>query len=220
MPRSARRRKMNQRGKRVKISSRRFVTLSAGAVAAFVLTGCTASLPERAGYLSDYSNLETIESNRMRFVSPELGSYDAFMVDPVEFSFEGDLNAEHRASLANHTRTRLVTELRASGVEVVDEPGVDTARVRIGLTDIAKAKWYLNLHPVTKVTGVGLGGASMEAEIIDSVTGAQLAAVIRSDYGSRLELDMFSTLDDARDAINAWAKEAAARIAELRETSG
>lgn len=202
------------------ISVQQQATLAAAAVATLLLTGCTASLPERAGFLSDYSDLEKIESNRMRYVSPELGMYEAFMVDPVEFSFEGDLNAEHRASLARHTRTRLVTELGANGVEVVDEPGVNTARVRIALTDIAKAKWYLNLHPVTKATGVGLGGASMEAEIIDSVTGEQLAAVIRSDYGNRLELDVFSTLDDARDAIDAWAKEAAARIAELRGNSG
>lgn len=208
------------KGNGLKVFTQHHIKLALVSVAGLVLTGCTASISERTGFLSDYGSLEKTESNRMRFVSAELGSYEAFMVDPVEFRFEGDLKAEHRASLAEHTRTRLVTELRANGVEVVDEPGVDTARVRIALTDIAKAKWYLNLHPVTKATGAGLGGASMEAEIIDSVTGEQLAAVIRSDYGNRLEFDVFSTLDDARDAIDAWAKEAAAHIAELRGTSG
>lgn len=190
------------------------MTIAAAAVVCFA--GCRSRLPERSGFLSDYSSLEKVEHNRMSYVSDDLAAFDAFIIDPVEFRFEGQLTLEHRAELANHMREKLTDELRKIGVPVVDASGTDVARVRIALTDIDKSKWYLNLHPVTKASGVGLGGASMEAEIVDSVTGRQLAALIRSDRGSRIELDMFSTLDDARDAIDKWARQAASRVAELR----
>lgn len=180
------------------------------------LVGCSAKLPPKSGFISDYTKLEKTDSNRMRYIGDELGRYNAFIIDPVEFRFEGDLSREHRADLAGYTRAKLVEQMQELGLRVVDEPGVDVARVRIALTDINRAKWYLNIHPVTKATGVGLGGAAMEAEIIDSVTAAQLAAVIRADFGSRLELDMFSTLDDARDAIDKWARQAARAIADLQ----
>ena len=81
---------------------------------------------------------------------------------------------------------------------------VRTARVRIALTDVKKSKWYLSLHPVSKLTGSGTGQATMEGELLDSVTGAQIAALVESQRGNQFELDTFSELDDARDAIDQW----------------
>jgi len=194
---------------------RHSVRLAVAITLAVSLVGCNAALPPKSGFISDYSKLEKAETNRMLYVSDDLASYSAYIVDPVEFRFEGDLTREHRADLAGYAREKLIEEMQKVGLQVASQPGVDAARIRIALTDIRKSKWFLNVHPVSKATGAGLGGASMEAEIIDSVTGEQLAAVIRSDFGRRLEFDVFSTLDDARDAIDKWAMQAASTIASL-----
>ena len=67
------------------------------------------------------------------------------------------------------------------------------------------------------MTGAGLGGASMEGEVVDSVTGKQLGAVVQSGKGNQFELDTFSELDDVKDVIDSWAEAAGKRLKELRE---
>jgi len=42
--------------------------------------------------------------------------------------------------------------------------------------------------PQASLMGAGVGGAAMEAELVDSVTGKQIGAVIESRKGSRKSL--------------------------------
>jgi hypothetical protein len=182
-----------------------------------LLSGCSASLPKQSGFISNYSTLEKVDSNWMRYISEDIRSYKEFMVDPIEIRVKSGLNAKQKAELANYMHEQFVKSISDKGFVVVSRPGPNVARVKYAITDVDKAKWYLNLHPATKATGAGLGGASMEGEVIDSVTGEQLAAVIRSDYGSRFEIDAFSKLDDMKDAIKKWADAAADRLDEIRK---
>ena len=100
---------------------------------------------------------------------------------------------------------------------MTDQPGVGVARLRLAMTNIKQGKWWASIHPGSKLAGAGTGGASMEGEVIDSVTGKQLAAVVRSGSGDQFELDHFDRLDDIKDVINKWAKDAEKRLRELRE---
>ena len=184
--------------------------------------GC-ASTPEPIGFLSDYSRLEKTGSARMGYVSPQLRDYDAFMIDPVEYRITRDkpvLTDEQKAEIANYFRTTFAQALRDKGYKIVDASGPRVARLRAAFTDIKKSKWYLNLHSATKLTGTGTGGASMEGEIIDSVSGTQLAGVIVASKGNQFELDHFKALDDVEDVIEGWAKILASRIEELRAKAG
>jgi hypothetical protein len=154
----------------------------------------------------------------MRFVSPELRTYSSYMVDPVQIRAKREnVSPEQRAEVALYMRDALIRVLREGGYKVVTEPGPNVARFRTAITDIQDAKWYLNVHPASKFTGAGRAGASMEAEIIDSVTGVQLAAAIRSGIGKQFELNPFSTLDDVKSVIDVWAQGAAERLKELRQ---
>jgi len=180
--------------------------------------GC-ASAPEQIGFLSDYSRLEKTGSARMGFVSPQLAEYDAFMIDPVEFRTRKDppvLNDEQKAEVANYFRTAFERTLGEKNYKIVTASGARVARLRAAITDVQKSKWYLNLHGATKMSGLGRGGASIEAEIIDSVSGEQLAGVIDAGKGNQFELDHFKALDDVEDVIDGWAETLAARIEELR----
>jgi phenylpyruvate tautomerase PptA (4-oxalocrotonate tautomerase family) len=155
----------------------------------------------------------------MRYISPQLRDYNAYMVDPVQIRTKrGDVKPEQRAEVARYLSDALVKVLTTGGYRVATQPGVGVARVRVAITDIQDAKWYLNIHPATKVSGAGRAGASMEAEVVDSVSGEQLAAAIRSGKGREFELNPFSTIEDVKSVIDQWAKDAGERLKELRES--
>jgi len=198
---------------------RRFVVLTSPLLLAAmpVLTGC-ASTPKPTGFISDYAKLEKVETGWMRYVSPKLAQYSTYMVDPVQVRVDREvLDPQKRAEVARYMRDALTRVLKNGGYKLSTDPAVGTARVRVAITDIQESKWYLNIHPATKLTGAGRAGASMEAEVIDSVTGEQLAAAIRAGKGKQFELNPFSNIDDVKNVIDKWAEGAAERLKELRE---
>jgi hypothetical protein len=54
--------------------------------------------------------------------------------------------------------------------------------------------------------GAGIGGASMEAEVVDSMTGEQIGAVVESKKGSNIPFANLGEWDAARQVIDDWAK--------------
>jgi Protein of unknown function (DUF3313) len=190
-------------------------------VAAALLTGCGSTPPPRTGFLGDYNQLEKITDSKLRYISPDLAAYNKFMVDPVQIRMDSkvDLDQAQLSEVAQYFRMKFVEVLKDSGYQVVDTVDGKTARVRIAITEISKATWWLNVAPTSKVTGAGVGGAAMEGEVIDAVSGIQLAAVVKSGKGNQFEVDTFSELDDVKDVIDTWAKEASERFEELRSNN-
>ena len=184
-----------------------------------LVSGCTSTKPP-SGFLSSYTQLKP-EGGNLVYRSAKLREYSRFMVDPIEMQVRRDppvLKPQEAAEVARYFRETIVNLLKSRGYQLSEQPDVGVARVRIAITGVHKAKWYLNLHPATKMTGMGTGGASMEAEVIDSVTGEQLGAAIKTASGNQFELDTFSSLDDVKDAIKRWAREAGERLDEIRKT--
>lgn len=194
-------------------------TVSLLLIAFLVLQGCSSTAVPRTGFISDYSKLVKVDSNTVRFISPNLGDYNSFIVDPVQIrtTKSTSLTRVQRAEAANYFHRKLVEVLRKNGYQVTQHAGVGTVRVRYALTEIQDATWWLNVMPTSKVTGAGVGGASMEGEVIDSITGEQLAAVVRTGKGNQFELDTFDALDDVKDVIDKWVKDAEKRLHEFRE---
>ncbi len=184
--------------------------------------GCgSTSAPARTGFLSDYSRLTEESPTSFRYVAPPdtARRYTSFIIDPVKTREYKDSGADPAmGELSEYFRTRLVETLKPD-FAVTSQPGPGVARVRAALTDVKASAWYLNLHPASKLTGAGLGEASMELEIVDSVSGEQIAALVESQRGSRLELDAFSKHDDAKDAIDDWCARFRARLDELHGKS-
>jgi len=121
------------------------------------------------------------------------------------------------------TLRRLKTTLHAAIVEslsspyrVVSQPGPGVARIRVAITDVNKDTPALNVLPQTRLTGVGMGGASMEGELVDSQSGDQIAAVIQSQKGSALSLDGYKEWSSAESVLKAWAKQFRKRLDEVR----
>lgn len=192
-------------------------TASVG-VACVTLAGCS-STPSttQTGFLSSYEELAPAGTNRMRYASPELSEYSAFIIDPVQVSSqEGKLDAEQRADVANHFRQSLTSELSKRGYTVTEKPGARTARIRVAITNISDSVWWKKLHPASSLAGAGRGGAAMEGEVIDSVTGAQLAGVVQSGVGSQFTLGNYSTVADINNVVDQWVLTACDRLDEMR----
>jgi hypothetical protein len=146
-----------------------------------------------------------------------LGQYSKFIVDPVtakcdDQNTENSLNPEDVQHLQQFYYAQMTKDLADAGFQLVSDPGPGVARIRLAITHLKAATPALNILPQTKLTGIGLGVASSEAEIVDSVSGVQVAAAIDSEAGSRLAFSGLSNWGDAEAAITDWAKKITARI--------
>lgn len=187
-------------------------------LASGVLSCCaTRPPPVQTGFLSDYSKLEKVDDHRMRYASTRIAEYGTFIVDPVVFRTPPQkLTPEQRAEVAGHFRGRVIRMIEQRGLAVTGAPGVGVARISFALTDIAKSTWWMKLHPGMRLSGAGTGGAAMEAEVVDSVTGEQLAAAVQSSFGTQLDITAFSTVADVNNAVDKLVDQAGRRFDELR----
>ena len=175
-----------------------------------IVCGCVPKKPATTGFLSDYSRLEPFSGTSMRYVDrAALGTYSSFIVDPVISRIYGEarakISAEDLKDITSYMHAAVVREL-SGRYAIAYRPGPGVARIRIAITDLKKSNPVLNTLPQTKLAGVGLGGASMEAEMIDSQTGRQIGAVVESQIGERLSLAGMTTWGDAKQVMDNWAK--------------
>lgn len=191
-----------------------------GACVVASLCGCAAQRAQRTGFLSDYSKLESQSEVSYRYIAPDrLGEYSKFIIDPVTIHLHRRSKAkkktseEDRTDMKNYMHAALVKAIEDS-CEIVYRPGPGVARVRVALTDIKKAQVLLNIHPASKIMGAGLGGVSLEAELVDSQTSEQIAALVESQLGDRLSFAGLSEWGDAKVIMDGWAQRFRERLDE------
>lgn len=182
--------------------------------------GCGAKKLETVGFLSDYSHLESVSETTLRYTNPryDLSDYSKFILDPVVVHFHGeakkpDISPKELAELRQYMYAAVFNAV-LQNYDIVRRPGPGVARIRIALTDIEKSSPVMNVVPTTKLVGVGLGGVSMEAELVDSLTGEQIGAIIESQKGKRLSFKGLSRWGDAKAVMNGWAKRFKERLDE------
>ena len=197
-----------------------------GIIAVFILLatvcGCASQEKEQTGFLSDYSQLQKESSSSLRYVDEDaVKRYDAFIVEPVQVRFykgskaPGKLTDQQIADLTNYTYSKIVEVVQDAGKKVVQRSGPGVARVRVALTDIEKSS-AVSIIPQASLLGVGIGGASMEAEVVDSMTGRQIRAIVQSGTGSRIPFSNLSNRAAAKKAIDGWASRFQRRLEESR----
>jgi hypothetical protein len=191
-----------------------------------VQCGCTAKKAQTTGFLSDYSRLQAQSNVSASYMAPgnPLANYSKFIIEPVVIHFhtgskaikkrsKGKLKEEDLTDLKNYMHDALVKAFE-SRYEIVYRSGSGVARFRVAITDLKKTKIVQNIVPIGKAVGSGLGGATLEAELLDSQTGKQIGALVESQLGKRLSLDGYSTWGDAKGIMDRWAKRFRKRIDE------
>jgi hypothetical protein len=191
------------------------------------LTACAAPVTrqEHTGFISDYSNLEEADKQAFLFVSDKLVNYHTFIIDPVAILYVPDeenriFTDEQLAELQEYYRDKLGKALtRDDEYAVVTEPGPGVARLRYAITHVDDTIGVLNLSIYTKITGAGLGGVAIEGELIDSLSGEQLAASVRWGSGNRI-LPFgtgYTKTGDAKILLNRWSKLLRKRLDKLHQ---
>jgi hypothetical protein len=182
-----------------------------------VQCGCGGGGLEETGFLSDYSKLSKESSHVMKYMNETaLDGYSSFIVDKVNLHMhskskvrkelkKGDVTDQEVKDLTNYMHSAIVKAVKDAGKKVVYQPGPGVVRIRVALTDIEKSS-IVSAVPQASLVGAGIGGASMEAEMVDSQTGEQIGAVVQSKDGSRLPFTNLGEWTTVKKVIDKWAK--------------
>lgn len=190
------------------------------------LSGCATPTLKHSGFLNNYPQFQPGPKEGMDqvYVKPgmDLRKYNKVMMHEVKFFLTKDaaddgLQASELKELSDSFHLAIVEALK-NGYPLVTEPGDDVLRVRLAITDIETSNpavtGLTTVVPVglaislvkqaTTGEATGVGGASMEAEFLDSMTNERLGAAIDTFHGSKMS--GFTKLGSAEDAFEFWAK--------------
>jgi len=165
-----------------------------------------------AGFLSDYSKLSSskIPEHKGAFVfrdrTTSFAIYKIVMLDPVVVHLRPGAagrkqTPEELRNLAKFFESKLRDNL-ADSFPVVDQPGWGVMRVRAAIVEAAPKM------PVTK--GIDstpvVGATGIEMEILDSLSGKQIAAVVDTRPGKWYRLRNLTENDGyAKELLSQWA---------------
>jgi hypothetical protein len=182
---------------------------------------------EYSGFLKDYSKLAPnpeLEGNVKTFVSTDaqknLHKYVAVIVDPVEVYLASDADdtkipEKTRAAAANYFRAAL-TKSVADAFAPVDQPGPLVLRLRAAIIGVdaggavAAADKPEDANEAVD-NAANIGKVGVEMELVDSVTGEQIAATVdREPLGDGAEIaagniSRHEKSMAARQAFDEWA---------------
>lgn len=187
-----------------------------------LLNGCGGGELAKTGFLSDYSKLQKESDSSMRYVDEKaVAGYSGFMVDPVKVVFqsgaksEAALTEQQKTDLTSYLHAKILEAVQGAGKKVAYQPAAGVARIRVALTDIEKTS-AVNMVPQASLLGAGIGGASMEAEVVDSMTSQQIGAVVESGKGSRIPFANLGDWTAAKSVMDGWADRFQKRLEESR----
>ena len=176
--------------------------LLGAATGLMLLAGCASEdknkaefSPHKSGFLSSYHRLKKVDDTDWRYVDTNRVSiYNKFHLSAVKCLVtqynERPVTPEQQQKVIDYLRGA-VTKALGDRYPVVGNSGPDVGELRLAVTDAYK-------------TGDRLG-ISVEGEIIDSFSGYQGAAVMRTELGEAYIGD-FSDAKSAKETIDKWAE--------------
>ena len=173
--------------------------LLGAATGLMLLAGCASEnkaefAPHKSGFLSTYVNLKKIDDTTWRFVNTNRVSiYNKFHISAVKCLVtqydERPVTPEQQQKVVDYLRGA-VTKALGDRYPIVGNSGPDVGELRLAVTDAYK-------------TGDRLG-ITVEGEIIDSYSGYQAAAVMRTELAEARVGDWWDATS-AREIVDRWA---------------
>lgn len=192
-----------------------------------MVSSCSTGGRSPSGFLSNYSQLDAgygTENAVAAYVKPgvDLKKYDSVIIDPVTTVVAASgISAEVKDQLAAYLAGSLRSQV-PSTLKVVSSPGPTTLRIRTALTDVIEggktAPAVTTVHSSPRATLSGklgsdqlaafISNVSFESEILDSVTGERLRALVDHRIGAKRE----ATAATSWAAVSSAANQGAARL--------
>lgn len=207
---------------------------------ALLMSACQVSgkVPQEGDldFLDRYKELSlvTAEDGRevLRTITPEVKEYsfETLMLDEIVMHPKPDeselLSHETLDQITAYFNDRLRARLGES-IELVDQPGPDTPRMKITLTGVkleAEGMKVTELLPYGAVIGLVRTATDyrnkevtvlVEAEVTDSLTNKPLVTVVRAGRGQTIRLiwDPEFTLDHVKPLLDRWVDLVATQLA-------
>jgi hypothetical protein len=203
------------------------------------LSGCaTSTQMKMSGFLQDYSKLQPGGEDRADYIyinkEADFSKYKKSMVDKVVFYLtpelqERGIQPDVMKELADAFEKELAIEINSS-IPMTDQAGPDTLRIRIAVTDVEPSDPVLNtvgaILPVgwvvsaaskaTTGAAANVGKASIEMEVLDSVTGQILAAAIDTKVGAKYDVAGTKKWGHTKKAFKEWAQKIRERLDEVQ----
>jgi hypothetical protein len=214
------------------VKQSRPLVLAALVASALVVSGCTPTrarrgTPYESGFLSDYGQLKHVEGYpaALVYIRPgvQWSSYNAVQLDSVTLWRDAGteaLSAEDQQMLTDLLYKDVHDDL-SKYFNVVTEAGPGTLRLRVALTQVQAAKPVIRtvttVVPQMRVLGslIGLaantaltvGSATVEMEVLDSVTNQVLAEGVDDRAGTKVLFAKraYTTWGDVDAAFKYWA---------------
>lgn len=196
--------------------TRWLLTLSAAFLV--LTTGCaTTSPPAASGFLTTYEGLEVDPADESLLWWEQEGfnwsNYNSVLIDPVAIYFHPEAQGreilpDELKKLTDAFREAVFEEL-GDAYPVVETPAADVLRIRCAITDIIPSNAALNVATsLVAFVPFDMGGAAIEVEFLDSVTGERLAVGVDQKLGTPFDgIKGLTRLGHAIGAFRDWAKE-------------
>ena len=188
-----------------------------------MLFGCVSSQTQGvSGFLGEYPTFEKgPEGVEQRYLkdSVDFSKYTKIMMDEVIFYFDtqSDYNGIHPSEIQELSKKFHSIFVKALGDKLTDSPGPEVARMRLAVTDIEPSNPLTSTITTVTPMGIavnlikkgsggeytGVGSASVEVEILDSLTNERIAAGIDKAPGGKLDM---GKLSPAESAFAYWAE--------------
>jgi len=196
------------------------------------ISGCFESA-SNTGYLSDYSKLQevsglaAVEGSTFYFADPNKVRYNGFILEPVIVQLQKDSKAaaaqkagkikeQDINDIINYFSSAIIDAINESGYKIAYKAGAGIAKIRVAITDLRKTN-ILAVVPTARITtGIGTGGAAIESEMVDSVTGKQIMACVESKPGSRIPFTGLNDWGGAQHAIDQWISRFRKQLKEMK----
>lgn len=205
--------------------------LFATAGAALALSSCSTGGKSPSGFLSNFSQLDAgygTADSVSSYVKPgvDFKKYDSVIISPVTTVIAAPgVSTAVTDQLAAYLADSLHKQL-SPNLKIVSVPGPTTLRVRTGLTDVIEGqkagKPVTTVHADPKITLSGnlgspavaalVSSASFEGELVDSVSGERLVALVDHRLGKKREATPETSWASVRSAINTGVEKLRSRF--------
>lgn len=212
-------------------------------IAAASIIGCktthTSRSVDAAGFLSDYTSLQAGSGDDPQLIyineTANWAGYKKVLMDQISVYTPRDsklarMSADDRQALVDYADVAMRTALVKGGYTLVREPGPDVMRLRLAFTDAKASNVVLdttsNIMPpmiaastlkrVATGSHLAVGMARVEAEMLDSNTNRQIAAMAGERVGGMTFVGKFGKWNDTQAAVDHWAETFMGRLEKLR----
>jgi hypothetical protein len=191
------------------------------------LAACASGGRAPSGFLGDYAGFEPAADGSgalsYRRSNVDWSRYERVMIDPVHVALRAEsastIDPAQLAALARYFHDALIVAFKKR-YPVADEPAADVLRLRVALTDVVPTQPAMSTvatlaipvraasaaHRAIEGTDLFVGEVSIEAEAIDSVTGARLVGLVDRKAGDRFHVsDDRTTWGHVTRAFREWA---------------